>query len=81
MTDCISNAGRDLIDFVQNNKFIIYGAHLVAAELSGFVSTGTDNRNFLGFAVTSAADNPKFIKGHPVRCFDEYELEKDTAVL
>lgn len=76
-----SKEGIELLTAVQNQKVIIYGAHLIAVELYRFLSSHLKKWEFLGFAVTSLADNPNTIETYSVQEFQEYQAGKDTFIL
>ena len=56
-------------------KYIIYGAHLVAVECCRYLKSIGKGPDFMGFAVTDAADNPIELDGYPVRVIQSYEAE------
>lgn len=76
-----SKEGIELLTAVQNQKVIIYGAHLIAVELYRFLYSHLEDWEFLGFAVTSLADNPNTIETYSVQEFKEYQAEKNILIL
>lgn len=68
-------------EFSSSRRYLIYGAHLVALELSRCVRAEAGRESVIGFAVTSMDGNPEQLEGLTVRPIAEYAKESQKARL
>ena len=66
---------------LENKNYIIYGAHLIAADFHRYVVKIGINAKCMGFAVTSTSDNPLEIDGIKVMPLDNYVFSEIDVVL
>lgn len=68
-------------DALKSGPVIIYGAHLVAAELYRYLKKTYEYFDFAGFVVTIAEGNPRELEDKPVIEIQDCQATKDTTIL